>query len=154
MSAVLPKVDTSSICEICKKLGRVSLSIDVRITMIRCVVYLLRIFKMFHGLMNNSVCDHQLILGDKLQWAPVISLRITRHVNLFSDRLSQNSAVTTHLPVLGAYPLYLMDSRLSCSASMTSTGGFKLPKMVGSPENVKYLDLWFQQEQIHRLGWW
>jgi hypothetical protein len=27
----------------------------VRITMIRCVVYLLRIFKMFHGLINNSV---------------------------------------------------------------------------------------------------
>jgi hypothetical protein len=32
-----------------------SLSIGVRITMIRCVVYLLRIFKMFHGLMNNPV---------------------------------------------------------------------------------------------------
>jgi hypothetical protein len=27
----------------------------VRITMIRCVVYLLRIFKMFHGLINNPV---------------------------------------------------------------------------------------------------
>jgi hypothetical protein len=37
-----------------KKLG-VSLSIGVRITMIRCLVYLLRIFKMFHGLMNNLV---------------------------------------------------------------------------------------------------
>jgi hypothetical protein len=32
-----------------------SLSISVRITMIRCVVYLLQIFKMFHGLMNNPV---------------------------------------------------------------------------------------------------
>jgi len=38
-----------------KKTWRVSLSIGVRITMIRCVVYLLRIFKMFHGLMNNPV---------------------------------------------------------------------------------------------------
>ena len=27
----------------------------VRITMILCVVYLLQIFKMFHGLMNNPV---------------------------------------------------------------------------------------------------
>jgi hypothetical protein len=36
-------------------LRRVSLSISVRITIIRYVVYLLRIFKMFHGLMNNPV---------------------------------------------------------------------------------------------------
>jgi hypothetical protein len=28
-----------------------------RITMIRCIVYLLWIFKMFYGLMNNSVYD-------------------------------------------------------------------------------------------------
>jgi len=28
---------------------------DVKITMISGVVYLLRIFKMFHGLMNNPV---------------------------------------------------------------------------------------------------
>src|SRR5215472_3442061 len=55
MSAVLPKVDTLSICEICKNTWRVSLSIGVRITMIRCVVYLLCIFKMFHGHMNNPV---------------------------------------------------------------------------------------------------
>ena len=38
-----------------KKTRRVSLSIGVRTTMIRWVVYLLRIFKMFHGLMNNPV---------------------------------------------------------------------------------------------------
>jgi len=38
-----------------KKTSTVSLSIDVRTTMIRYVVYLLRIFKMFHGLMNNPV---------------------------------------------------------------------------------------------------
>ena len=38
-----------------KKTSTVSLSIDVRITMIRCVVHLLRIFEMFHGLMNNPV---------------------------------------------------------------------------------------------------
>jgi hypothetical protein len=38
-----------------KKSWRVSLFIGVRITMIRCVIYLLRIFKMFHGLMNNPV---------------------------------------------------------------------------------------------------
>jgi hypothetical protein len=38
-----------------KKTWRISLSIGTRITMILCVVYLLRIFKMFHGLMNNPV---------------------------------------------------------------------------------------------------
>jgi hypothetical protein len=38
-----------------KKTGEGSLSIGVRITMIRCVVYLLLIFKMVHGLMNNPV---------------------------------------------------------------------------------------------------
>jgi hypothetical protein len=38
-----------------KKTWRVSLSIGLRITMIGCVVYLLRIFKMFHGLKNNLV---------------------------------------------------------------------------------------------------
>jgi hypothetical protein len=49
-----PPEDTLSICEICKKKNwRVSVSISVRITMIHCVVYLLRIFKLFHGLMNN-----------------------------------------------------------------------------------------------------
>jgi hypothetical protein len=38
-----------------KKTWKVSLSIGVRITMIRCVVNFLLIFKMFHGLMNNPV---------------------------------------------------------------------------------------------------
>jgi hypothetical protein len=38
-----------------KKTWRLSLSIGIRITMIRCVVYLFRIFKMFHGIMNNPV---------------------------------------------------------------------------------------------------
>jgi len=38
-----------------KKTSTVSLSIDVRITMVSGVVYLLRIFKMFHRLMNNPV---------------------------------------------------------------------------------------------------
>ena len=38
-----------------KNTWTVSLSIGVRITMIRCVVYLLRNFKLFHGLMNNPV---------------------------------------------------------------------------------------------------
>jgi hypothetical protein len=42
-----------------KNTWKVSLSIGVRITMIRCVVYLLLIFKMFHGLMNNSVLTFQ-----------------------------------------------------------------------------------------------
>jgi hypothetical protein len=51
-----PPEDTLSICEICKKkTWRVSLSISVRITMIHYVVYLLRIFKTFHGLINNPV---------------------------------------------------------------------------------------------------
>ena len=44
MSAVVPKVDTLSICEICKKTWRVALSSGVRTTMICWVVYLLRIF--------------------------------------------------------------------------------------------------------------
>jgi len=38
-----------------KKTYTVSVSIDVRITMISGVVYLLRIFKMFHRLRNNPV---------------------------------------------------------------------------------------------------
>jgi len=38
-----------------KKTSTVSLSIDVRTTMTSCIVYLLRIFKMFHGLMKNPV---------------------------------------------------------------------------------------------------
>jgi hypothetical protein len=37
------------------KTWKVSLSIGVIIIMIRCVVYLLLIFKMFHGLVNNPV---------------------------------------------------------------------------------------------------
>ena len=38
-----------------KKTWRISLSIGVRTTVIRWVVHLLRIFKMFHWLMNNPV---------------------------------------------------------------------------------------------------
>jgi hypothetical protein len=57
MSAVLPNVETLSIYEISKKIWRVSLSISVRITTVRCVVYLLQIFKMLHGLMNNPVVN-------------------------------------------------------------------------------------------------
>jgi hypothetical protein len=38
-----------------KQTWRVSLSIGIRITMIHCVVYLLRIFKIFHVLMYNPV---------------------------------------------------------------------------------------------------
>jgi hypothetical protein len=38
-----------------KKTRKVPLSIGVQITMIHCVVYLLLIFKMVHGLMNNPV---------------------------------------------------------------------------------------------------
>ena len=45
----------ASVKYILKKTWRVSLSIGVRNTMIRWVVYLLRIFKMFHGLTNNPV---------------------------------------------------------------------------------------------------
>ena len=41
-----------------KKTWRVSVSIGVRNTMMRWVVYLLRIFKMFHGLMNNPVLSY------------------------------------------------------------------------------------------------
>jgi hypothetical protein len=55
INKLLPKVDILSICEIRKKkTWKVSLSIGVRISMIRCVVYLLRIFKIFHG-MNSPV---------------------------------------------------------------------------------------------------
>jgi hypothetical protein len=35
--------------------GKVSVSIGIRITMISCIVYLLLIFKMFNGVMNNPV---------------------------------------------------------------------------------------------------
>jgi hypothetical protein len=45
-----------------KNVESFSLSIGVRITMIGCAVYLLRIFKMFHGLMNNPVFVIFLIL--------------------------------------------------------------------------------------------
>jgi hypothetical protein len=38
-----------------KQTWRVFLSIGVRIIIIRYIVYLLRIFKMFYGLMNNPV---------------------------------------------------------------------------------------------------
>ena len=55
MSAALPKLDALSICEIRDKKWRISLSIGIRPTVIRWVVCLLRIFKMFHGLMNNPV---------------------------------------------------------------------------------------------------
>jgi hypothetical protein len=44
-----------------KKTWRVSLSIGVRITMIRCVVYSLWVFKMFHGLTNIPVLSNILI---------------------------------------------------------------------------------------------
>ena len=39
-----------------KKTSTISVSIDVRITMICCVVHFLRILEMFYGLMNNPVC--------------------------------------------------------------------------------------------------
>jgi hypothetical protein len=42
-----------------KKTWKVSFSIGVRITMIRCVVYLLLIFKMVHRHMNNPVYPSQ-----------------------------------------------------------------------------------------------
>ena len=44
-----------------KKTSTVSLSIDVRIAMVRSVVDLLRIFKMFRGLMNNPVLEQAVI---------------------------------------------------------------------------------------------
>jgi hypothetical protein len=51
------------------KKWRVSLYIGVRITMIRCAVYLLRIFKMFHILMNNPVlCRHKLKRKRGFKW--------------------------------------------------------------------------------------
>jgi hypothetical protein len=45
-----------------KKTWRIPLSIGIRITMICCIVYLLRIFKMFYGLMNNPVLHTQNVL--------------------------------------------------------------------------------------------
>jgi hypothetical protein len=42
---------------------RVSLSISVRMTIIRCVVYLLQIFKMFHGIMNKPVYSSSKYIG-------------------------------------------------------------------------------------------
>ena len=49
-----------------KKAWRVSLSVGVRTVMIRWVVYLLRIFKMFHGLMNKPVFACSFYLLDYL----------------------------------------------------------------------------------------
>ena len=53
-----------------KKTWRVSLSIGLRTAMIRWLVYLLRIFKVFHGLMNKPVfltqC-HENIQGSEVQ---------------------------------------------------------------------------------------
>ena len=69
MSAVLPNVDTLSICEICKRTWRVSLSINVRTTMIRWVVHLLWIFEMFHGLTNNpNILQPSPAVRITLQW--------------------------------------------------------------------------------------
>jgi hypothetical protein len=49
-----------------KKTWKVSLSIGARITMIRCLVYLLLIFKMFHGLISNPVwIDYRYITDQK-----------------------------------------------------------------------------------------
>jgi hypothetical protein len=42
-----------------KNIWREYLSIGVRITLIRCIVYLLRICKLFHDLLNNSVYSFQ-----------------------------------------------------------------------------------------------
>jgi len=57
-----------------------SLSIDVRITMILYVVYLLRILKMFHGLMNNPVYKLSFVLKTwfKGSW---LSIRRLDHYN-------------------------------------------------------------------------
>jgi len=49
---------------------------DVRIIMISGVVYLLRIFKMFHGLMNNPVLSNTTAaLKSKCRTKAAISLR-------------------------------------------------------------------------------
>jgi len=63
-----------------KKTSTVSLSIGVRNTMIRWVVYLLQIFKMFHGLMNNPVYKYysEEILAPcpklKLEYLPLLNV--------------------------------------------------------------------------------
>lgn len=43
------------------------------------------------------------------------------------------------LPVDGAYPLYFRDFKLSSTDSITSLGGVKFPKTVGSPEKFQRL---------------
>jgi hypothetical protein len=53
MSAVLYKVGNQHLWNYAENSWRVSIS--VKITVIHCVVYLLKVFKMFHGLMNNPV---------------------------------------------------------------------------------------------------
>ena len=103
MSAVLPKVDTLSICEICikKKTWRVSLSIGVRTTMISWVFYLLRIFKMFHGLMNNPVflilriCQRDKTKNVQKSACKVSLILVRLQWNLnYCDRFSKNTGIT------------------------------------------------------------
>jgi len=80
ISDVLPKADTLSICDICKKkTWRFSLSIGVRTTMIRWVVYLLRIFKMFHELVNYPVFRNAMVRFSQRYWWRFQSSRI-RHL--------------------------------------------------------------------------
>jgi hypothetical protein len=58
---------------------RVSLSIGVRIAMIHCLVYLLRIFKMFYGFMNKPVFLFSLLRDFFLS----VSLSLRLFINLF-----------------------------------------------------------------------
>jgi hypothetical protein len=65
-----------------KRTWRDSFSIGVRITMIQCIVYLLWIFKLFHGLMNNPVFSESMYSFPKLQRKLGKTYRITISVKV------------------------------------------------------------------------
>ena len=63
------------------------------------------------------------------------SARHARKIIFFSFFFSP--IIFFSLPVLGAYPLNLIERTLSTTAFMTSSGGLRLPNTVGSPGTKK-----------------
>jgi hypothetical protein len=85
----------ATLCAGFRKTRRDSFSINVRITMIRCIVYLLRIFKMFHGLMNNPVngCARNCALETYKNFRHKLRncITILSFVTIINDYLSEES---------------------------------------------------------------
>ena len=121
MSAILPKVDTWNICEIYKKkTWRVSLSIGVRTTMVHWVVYLLWIFKIFHGLMNNPVCLSNVFLtsnsdDDDDDW--------WHHHHQLCMQLGRKVSITDRSELQNCDILQIISGDMERSSSLTSKVG-------------------------------